>query len=328
MNHFRFLFTVPGVVFFLLICTGLSLLIGTLFIFLLHVLLETFMLHMGYATLTLFLLGALPAFGIMYSIFSFVAALLSPLVQEKSFIPGFSVDLTSYPILQTLIQDVSKEMHKETPSTLILHPMSSIFVASGAFAFFNGTRKGTICCIGYPLLTSCTRDELRALLIREFARMAEQKRNRSTSNTLVKQIAVTYSSYLFTASRRKLGLILFPLRLPIILMKSYNRQLNHIQSEMLQKANVAADSFLKNFIGEDSAREVENKIVHLRQAVDANIKEKLTNQLAHGLVTDENLYTLYFDQTSATANNSSSILKRSDHLERALSKQYIAVSAR
>ncbi len=153
---------VPGVYIVLFLAAAVNVLIGLGLIYLvLFFANATNRLPVG----ILFLL----AIGVLYGVYAVLKGLVRTVIRKPSFEPALSVDLSKEAKLKTFIESLCSMMGTGMPESVILHSGPAFFVQQGKLKVFNGTVKGRVLAISFPLLNELTVNELRAILAHEFA---------------------------------------------------------------------------------------------------------------------------------------------------------------
>jgi len=85
------------------------------------------------------------------------------------FEPVTVLDITRYPTLKNIIDNVCRKVRARHPSVVVLHSEPNFFVMQGKLNTFDGMVKGRILAIGEPLLKEMDSLELSSILVHEFA---------------------------------------------------------------------------------------------------------------------------------------------------------------
>lgn len=282
---FASLLFVPGVYLMIIVSTLLIVLIGCGLILFINYLINKFVGEMGFANLAIYLLAALPFFGILIGLISSVIAIVSTLFRTKHFEPAILINHSDHPKLHNLINELSKQMNTKMPDSIILHIKSNFFVSNGKIRVFNGVAKGRILSISLPLLNVLSINELRAILAHEFAHFTGRDLFYSRIVLPVYKGAATYLDYIssvFNYNGRHLGIISVPMILPNLLMKYYLRIFHKYNMSMSRDREYRADYIATLICGNEIVKEALCKIVSHGDVYDRLIDEHMSEKIVHG----------------------------------------------
>jgi len=276
---------VPGVYLMILLSTILTITIGCGIIFILYFLINKLLGGIGFAIFGVYLLIALPSFGIFIGIISCLMAIISTLFKKKTFEPAIIINSNEHPKLHQLILSLSSQMSAKMPDSIILHMKSNFFVSNGKIRVFNGVAKGRILSISLPLLSIFTVNELRAILAHEFAHFTGRDLIFSRIVLPVYKGAATYLEYMtsiFKYQGYDIGIISLPMLLPNFLMKQYLKMFHKFNMQLSRIREHRADFIASSICGHESCSEALGKVVSYGNYFDPLIDEEMSEKIIHG----------------------------------------------
>jgi len=143
------------------------------------VMLYSAFITLGFSSLALYLVTKLPRIPIAIIIAGFLApligiwagirALWTMFSPSPQFEPATILEISKYPLLKKIIDNVCQKVKTRKPSVVILHSEPTFFVLQGKLNTFDGVVKGRILAIGLPILKELKYLELSSVLAHEFA---------------------------------------------------------------------------------------------------------------------------------------------------------------
>lgn len=282
---FASLLFVPGVYVMIIFSTLLIVLIGYGLILLINYFMNRFIGELGFVNLAIYLLAALPFFGILIGLISCILAIISTLFKNKHFEPAILINPSDHPELHHLIYELSNQMNTKMPDSIILHIKSNFFVANGKIKVFNGVAKGRILSISLPLLNVLSINELRAVLAHEFAHFTGRDLFYSRIVIPVYKGAATYLDYIssvFNYNGSHLGIISVPMIVPNMLMKYYLTIFHKYNMSISRDREYRADYIATLICGNEIVKEALCKIVSHGEVYDRLIDEHMSEKIVHG----------------------------------------------
>jgi len=114
-------------------------------------------------------LSRMIGFGAIIAAYACLRGVWMTLFRRPRFELALRVDLNQEPKLDSFILDVCNSLKTSTPDSVILHAEPTFFVQSGRLKVLNAEVKGRVLAISLPLLSGLSLNELRAILVHEFA---------------------------------------------------------------------------------------------------------------------------------------------------------------
>ncbi len=108
-------------------------------------------------------------FGAIIATYACVRGIWMTLFRKPRFELAIGVDLNRERNLNSFILDVCNSLRTTTPDAVILHAEPTFFVQNGKLKVLNAEVKGKILAVSLPLLSGLSLNELRAILVHEFA---------------------------------------------------------------------------------------------------------------------------------------------------------------
>jgi Zn-dependent protease with chaperone function len=217
-------------------------------------------------------------------------------IKNKQFEPAILINPHDHPKLRDLISELSVKMDSQMPDAIILHVKSNFFVSEGKINVFNGTAKGKILAISYPLLHVLTVNELRAIIAHELSHFTGRDLVFHRFVFPVYKGANKYLEYITSLfnhnGRRRPIFISIPMILPKVLMEYYLKIFHKYNMKISREMEYRADYIASKMCGKENFKEALSKLISHGNVFNRLIDEQMTEKIVHGFQF-ENYFSFY-----------------------------------
>ncbi|MBM3252790.1 MAG: hypothetical protein FJZ16_00865 [Candidatus Omnitrophica bacterium] len=239
---------------------------------------------LGVSSLLLYLILQLPRIPIVV----IIAAVLAPVIglwagiralwvmffPPLQFEPATILDMSKYPTLRKIIDNVCSKIRTQKPSVVVLHSEPTFFVMQGKLSTFEGIVKGRILAIGLPVLKELNCPELSSVLAHEFAHFSGRDTMYSTivspvyrgiTASMNEISGATEGSSSDNNAANLMQLLLLPSQIFLGLFLQYFATIEKILSRSLE---LRADWIAANLFGANNFSSALTKVTTIQQHFD------------------------------------------------------------
>jgi Zn-dependent protease with chaperone function len=288
---------VIGTYILLILSAGLVILVGVGVIYLLTILGEKFNVNPGGIIIAIGL-------GMAVGVLSMLKGILHSLRPQRPFHPAFVLKKKEHPKLYEFIHELCSNMNTKMPRHIILHAEPTFFVQQGKASTFSHTIRGRILAIGMPMLSFLEINELRAVLVHEFAHFTGKDTAYSSyilpvyESTLISiRNMAMYTEY--EGSNNSAGWMALPMIIPSVILGGYYKLFNLSNMSRSRQREKRADIIACNTCGSGDFKNALIKSAGMGRIFANNSLSQIIDLYKQGKV-----YTNYY---SYLRDNSSSV---------------------
>jgi hypothetical protein len=205
--------------------------------------------------------------------------------------PAVWVNFQREPELTSFLTALSKDMGVPVAENVVLHADARCFATRYPTNVLNAKLHGSILCIGLPLLSVLTVNELRAAVARELAHLSgEEEKYNARVKPFHKSIAQAGTLILdFRARRRFNVLARVLLRVPLLILRVFDRLLERLDKDLSIPFEKRVDAIAAAVCGKNTVVSAIRKNVGYESAFFVSFTH-IMQELEESTEPDVNLY--------------------------------------
>ena len=186
--------------------------------------------------------------------------------------PAHVINLTNYPKLNDIINDVCHKVHTKLPDNIIIHVEPNFYVSQGKINTYDGVVSGRTLSLGVPVVNELTVSELKSILAHEFAHFSGHD---TLYSTFVSPVYNGLQTAVINLSPEDSGDESITTRLiEIILLPSFlflsvcHEYFSTIDSILSRNRELRADFISASHYGSDSFKNALKKVIQFGSCYD------------------------------------------------------------